>query len=157
MDGTWCATTGSAVLTPSDDLTMLVRSVVVWLVILAVAFANGALREIWIIPRMGPQTGHVLSTLILCAAILLSSWLTIRWMRPASSSAAWKIGVVWLVLTEAFEFLAGYYVFGVAWSQLLADYNLAQGRIWALVLLTTATAPALSAHGRGLISGVWTR
>jgi hypothetical protein len=48
---------------------------------------------------------------------------------------------VWLLLTVAFEFLAGHYLFGHAWDRLLADYNLAGGRIWVLVLATTMFAP----------------
>ena len=51
----------------------------------------------------------------------------------------------------AFEFLAGHYVFGTPWSELLADYNVFRGRIWVLVLITTATAPWLAAQGRGLL------
>ena len=131
---------------------MLPRSILVWLVILSVAFANGALRELWLIPRVGAGTGHVVSTLILSAAILLVSWRAIRWIRPASPREAWGIGIVWLGLTLTFELIAGHYLFGVPWNQLLADYNLSQGRIWVLVLVTTVSAPRLAARWRGITS-----
>jgi hypothetical protein len=58
---------------------------------------------------------------------------------------------MWVALTLAFEFLAGHYLFGTPWNQLLADYNVLGGRIWALALVTTAIAPWLTAHGRGLL------
>ena len=53
------------------------------------------------------------------------------------------IGAGWVVLTLAFEFLAGHYLFANSWERLLADYNVAQGRIWILVLITTLLAPVV--------------
>jgi hypothetical protein len=55
------------------------------------------------------------------------------------------------VLTLAFEFLAGHYLFGAPWPQLLADYNVLRDRIWVLVLATTALAPWLTARSHGLL------
>jgi hypothetical protein len=45
------------------------------------------------------------------------------------------------VLTLAFEFLAGHYLFGDPWERLLAEYNVARGRFWVLVPITTLLAP----------------
>ena len=132
---------------------MLARAAAAWLILLGVAFANGAVREITITPRVGDSTGHVLSTMTLCMAILVLSWLTIRWIGPSSSRDAWTIGALWASLTLAFEFLGGHYLFGNPWHRLLADYNVFRGRIWLLVLVTTAVAPVLMAHARGLVRG----
>ena len=128
----------------------LVRAVTVWIVLLITAVANGAVREFAFVPRMGEATGHVLSTVTLCFAILLLSWLTIGWIRPRSARDAWTVGVLWLFLTLAFEFLAGRYVFGHPWRRLLADYNVLRGRVWILVLVTTLVAPVVTAAARGL-------
>lgn len=92
--------------------------------------------------------GHVASSVILCVALLVVTWLTIEWMQPANSRAAALIGVQWVLMTVAFEFLAGHYVFGSAWATLLADYNLFAGRVWIFVLVTTAFAPLLMARAR---------
>ena len=111
---------------------------------------NGAVREAFIIPRTGDLAGHVISTISLCVLILALAWLTIGWMHPASPSEAWKIGGLWVALVLAFEFLAGHYLFGTPWSELLADYNVARGRIWPLVLVTTAVAPYVAGRARGM-------
>ena len=37
------------------------------------------------------------------------------------------VGIAWVALTVAFEFLAGHYVFGNSWEKLLADYNVLRG------------------------------
>jgi hypothetical protein len=55
---------------------------------------------------------------------------------------------LWLGLTLAFEFLAGHYLFRQSWDRLLADYNVARGRIWPLVLVVTAAAPFWAARAR---------
>jgi len=57
---------------------------------------------------------------------------------------------VWLLLTLAFEFGFGHYVFGKPWSVLLADYRLDQGRIWTLVPVITLLAPWLAGRWKGL-------
>ena len=126
------------------------RALFVWVALLAVASANGAVRELVLIPRLGFQTGQALSVGILSLAIVVVSWSTITWIRPCSLAAAWRIGLLWLALTLAFELLAGHYLFGAPWSQLLADYDVLHGRIWILVLITTVTAPVIAARARGL-------
>lgn len=132
---------------------MATRAFAVWLILLALAFANGAIREIWILPKAGEPGGHALSSVTLCLAILLLSWFTIAWIGPLSSRHVWTIGGGWVALTLAFEFLAGHYVFGNPWSRLLADYNIFRGRIWVLVIVTTACAPWLTAYAHGLLRG----
>ena len=129
-------------------MNVLGRSTVIWIAILAVAIANGAFRQGFLIPRLGDAAGHVISTLLLSAAIISVTLLTIGWIGPSSPGAAWGIGVYWLALTVAFEFLAGHYVFGTPWPVLLADYNILRGRIWPLVLVATLVAPALAARVR---------
>lgn len=124
---------------------MLWRALVVWLCLMAVAFANGALRELILSPRLGGKIGHVLSTMILCTAIVLIAWISVPWIGPRTAVEAWKIGGVWLVLTLAFEFLAGHFLFGNSWTKLLADYNVAKGRIWVLVPIITLLAPRWAA------------
>lgn len=128
---------------------MMLRALGIWALIVPVAVVNGGIRQVLISPRTGDTAGHAISTVTLCAAILVLCWLTIGWMRPATARDVWRIGALWLLLTLAFEFLAGHYVFGTPWRQLLADYNVLRGRIWVLVLITTAVAPWLTAQSRG--------
>ncbi len=120
---------------------MHVRSLAIWCLLLAVAVLNGGTRDALISPRAGERAAHVISTAILCAAILIAAWLSIGWIGAQSSTDAIVIGVEWFVLTVAFEFLAGHYLFGEDWEVLLADYNLARGRVWALVLVANLLAP----------------
>ena len=112
---------------------------------------NGAVREVWLIPNLGPVAGRALSTLILCGLIFLVTWLTIGWIRPATTGDALRVGALWLVLTLAFEFLVGHYVFHKPWPVLLEDYDLSRGRIWVVVLIAVLLAPLWTARMRGLL------
>ena len=126
------------------------RALLIWLLIAVLANLNGALRQFVIIPLSNEGAGHVISTLMLAGIVLLTTWLTIGWMRPSTAGEAWTIGGVWLLLTLAFEFGFGHYVFGKPWSVLLADHRLDQGRIWTLAPVITLLAPWLAGRWKGL-------
>ncbi len=94
-------------------------------------------------PHMSGLMAHVLSTLLLCAAIILMTGFTLAWIRPQTRAEAGAVGIGWLVLTVGFEFLAGHYLFQTPWPILLEDYHLLHGRVWLLVLLILLCAPPL--------------
>ena len=129
---------------------MIWRALAVWLVILLFANLNGALREVLLIRPLGQVAGRALSTILLSAIVFLITWLTIGWIGPDTPGRALRIGILWLVLTLAFEFLVGHYLFRQPWPALLEDYDLSRGRIWVLVLLVVLTAPLITAHLKGL-------
>ena len=130
---------------------MLWRALGVWIAMLIIASVNGALRQAVLIPSVGDVAGRAISTLMLAALIGLLTWATIGWIGPQSSADAWLIGARWVMLTLAFELLAGHYLFGTPWPALLEDYNVVRGRIWILVLIVTAIAPRVCAALRGLL------
>ena len=122
---------------------MVRRAAFVWFCILVVAMVNGTLRALVLQPLLGDYLGRAASCLTLSAAVLYIAMNAITWMQPSTGAEAWMIGAMWLGLTLAFEFLVGHYVFHTSWNELLADYNLLNGRLWLLVLATTLIAPRL--------------
>ncbi len=113
-----------------------------WLVILALAVANGGLREALLVPRLGRPLGTALSGVILIAAIFLVTWGLVRWRRPGSAARAWRVGAGWLAATLAFEFGLGRLVQDRTWPELLSAYTFENGNLWPLVLLAVLVAPA---------------
>src|SRR4026207_1637097 len=130
---------------------MIRRALTVWLVMLLLAIINGAARQTWLIPKLGAVTARLVSTIALSALIAVVTCFTIAWIHPRSNGDTFAGGVLWVALTLAFEFLAGHFLFGSPWSELLEDYNLLRGRIWPLVLVTRALPASLGAPYRGLI------
>jgi hypothetical protein len=118
--------------------------VLAWCVLLVLAIGNGGLREAWLVPRLGTENAHLVSTVLLCLLIMLAT--VLLWPRLAITrrADALRAGALWVALTLAFEFLAGHFVFGKPWPVLLADYDLSAGRVWMLVPVITFLAPALA-------------
>jgi hypothetical protein len=129
---------------------MVMRALLIWCALLVIVSINGIAREAVLIPLIGEVAGRALSTLALSAFIVVLTWISIGWIVPRSAREAWAIGVIWVVLTLAFEFLAGHYVFHNPWSRLLEDYNVIRGRIWILVLIITLASPRVCAGLRNL-------
>jgi len=122
---------------------VLGRAAVIWMGIVPVAIVNGMLRDVVLAPYLGDPTARAISCVTLAAAILVVARMSIAWIGPPTAGAAWMVGIVWLSLTLAFEFLVGHYVFGTPWAALRADYNIFAGRLWVLVLAATLTGPRI--------------
>ncbi len=112
-----------------------------WLGLMVIGCMNGVLREVSYKRWVGELAGHQISTVTAIVFFGLAVWLLeCRW--PLGSSAqALTIGLIWLGLTVAFEFIFMHYVRGVPWSRLLDDYNVLEGRVWVFVLLWVFLAP----------------
>jgi hypothetical protein len=114
-----------------------------WIVMLLVSIANGAVRDFTYGKHMHELAAHQIST---ASSILLLGfviWGYVKLFPPSSRNEAILIGVLWMALTVAFEFVFFHYVGGHAWSELLANYNVLRGRVWVAVLIWLAIAPWL--------------
>jgi hypothetical protein len=129
---------------------MVVRTVLVWFILLVIAVLNGGFREAVLAPQMGRGVAQAVSTVMLSVLILAVGWISVPWIGPQTIQDAWTIGIIWVVLTLAFEFLGGHFLFGKPWQELLADYNLFAGRIWVMVLIVTLMTPVIAFTKRGL-------
>jgi hypothetical protein len=108
---------------------------------LVIAVANGALREASFAKAMPELRAHQLSTLIGSVLMGVFIWFVIRTWPPSSGREALLVGLVWLVLTVAFEFFMGLVLAHRPLSQVLEQYDLSAGRVWVLFLLWLALAP----------------
>lgn len=123
---------------------LFLKTIFSWFLICIIAVINGIIRNLLYQPSLGDHLAHQISTFILIILIFLFSYYFWRRdIRQLSSRQLLFIGLIWLILTEAFEFLAGHYLFGNPWNKILADYNILAGRLWLLVIITTFIAPYL--------------
>lgn len=122
-----------------------VRAALQWLVLLLAMMANGMLRVLVLQPRLGADGARRLASL---SGVLLILALAGLLPRPRRVRDARATGLVWLLLTLAFELGFGRFS-GASWQELFADYDLARGRLWPLVLVTTLFAPWCWARRRG--------
>lgn len=115
-----------------------------WWGIMAVAVLNGAFRVATYGKRMPGIRAHQLSSF---SAILLIGGMTLLYnsIWPVQSvEQAWHIGLSWLVMTIAFEFIFGRFVMKHPWQKLVNDYRIDRGRLWILVLVWLTVVPRLA-------------
>lgn len=112
-----------------------------WFAMLLVSVANGVLRDLTYGKHIDALSAHQVScvTGILLLGIVIKRF--IRHYPPASGGQAIAIGVFWLMLTVAFEFLFFHFVSGHSWSELWGNYDVLHGRMWLFVLIWVALAP----------------
>lgn len=108
-----------------------------------IGIANGVAREAIYSRRVSERTAHQVSSVTAVAAFAAYfDVLERRWPLP-SAGVALKVGAAWTLLTVAFEFGFGRLAAEQSWETLLADYNLAKGRTWPLVLAWITVGPAV--------------
>jgi hypothetical protein len=141
-----CAKSRARTSTSAVGISSLRKYLAAWFVMLLVSIANGAARDFLYGKHMSELAAHQLSTAMGIALLGVVIWVFVRFFPPSSDHHAIFIGLLWMGLTIAFEFLFFHYVGGHSWSQLLADYNILNGRVWVLVLLWVAVAPYVFFH-----------
>lgn len=114
---------------------------IAWLPLLLIAVLNGALRAVFYGRFLSELRAHQVATVL--AIILFGFYIrfVIDLWRPESARQALHVGMLWVGMTVAFEFLFMHYVAGHSWRSLLHDYNLLAGRVWVLLLAWLAIAP----------------
>lgn len=98
---------------------------------------------------LGKPAGLIVSGMILSALILAVAWFLLPWFGRLPVATYIAVGVGWLVLTLAFEFMLGRFIQGKPWPEIFEAYAFKDGNLWPVVLLITAAAPCLAAKIRG--------
>jgi hypothetical protein len=122
---------------------MLWKALVIWFVQLVVVILLGALRQKLLEPIIGEHRAHQIGTIVACVIFLVLFCAVLPWLAPASHLQALGVGLFWLLLALAFEFGFFHYVAGKPWSELLSDYNVAEGRLLVLLWIIVALGPLL--------------
>lgn len=127
---------------------MLLKYGIAWFGIMVLAVINGAVREVLYKPYTGDLPAHQIATAILLILITIYLYRLISVWPVKSASQAWAIGVLWLVMTLAFETIIGRFISGSPWSRIFNDYNLLAGRVWAFIPLWMLSGPYILSRKR---------
>ncbi len=129
--------------------TMLFRALGIWLVMVLVAILNGLARDLLFAPALGGAVALPLSGVTLSLLILAVVWFARPLFAVLSPGACLWLGLGWVLLTLAFEYLFGHFVAGKSWEAINRVFDLAGGNLFSLVLLVTLVAPWLVTRFRG--------
>lgn len=123
---------------------MILKYTLFWFPLVFIAIINGAIRDLLYKDRLGELAAHQVSTATGILLFGIYIWaLGLKWKLKSARQAV-AVGLIWLGLTVAFEFLFFHYAMGHPWSVLLEAYNILEGKVWVLVLVFVAIAPWLS-------------
>lgn len=111
-----------------------------WLILLFCAALLGAARDRCVIPRLGEGPGRAVMSMLFIGFVFLAAFALNR-ISPLDDLQALTAGLIWLVLTVAWEMFMGRVLMKLHWREILAEYNILRGRLWPLVLAATFLAP----------------
>jgi hypothetical protein len=112
-----------------------------WLGMMVIAIINGWLREATYGKSMSKLSAHQISTVTGISLFAIYIYMLTGIWKLQSPAQALLVGVIWLLMTVAFEFGFGHYIMKHPWQKLFEDYNLRKGRVWVLVLIWVTIAP----------------
>lgn len=122
------------------------QSILVWVILAVLTILYAIFREAVFIPVTG-MDGTLARAVLLPFAIIYIFVITFVFLKKTghtySSRDTLMIGLLWLVLTIAFEFTFGTLVMGNSLATLLADYNIFAGRTWSIFLLAIFLVPLI--------------
>jgi len=121
-------------------ISLIAKYAVAWFGMMALAIMNGACRDFLNSAYVGDHGAHQISTGTLIALLAGYMLLLMRKWPLASAGQAWIIGVLWLVMTEAFELGMGL-IEGQSWSEMLQAHNVFAGQLWIFIPLWVLVGP----------------
>jgi hypothetical protein len=114
-----------------------------WLGICVLMIVNGAMREMALVSMLGRFWADIVSAVLGAAIILGATRLLFRPLVGRSSAELLRVSAMFVGLTVAFEFSFGHYVDHKSWSELFANYEIWNGRLWPVLLVILALTPFL--------------
>ena len=132
------------------ELTVFLRGLVVWIVIIFAEVLHGTARVVWLEPLVGDFKARQICVFTGMAIILAIASGFIRWIQATSTAQLLGVGVLWLGLTVGFEILLGR-LLGLSWERIGSDYNLLHGGLMPIGLFVLTLSPFIAAKVRGTV------
>ena len=132
-------------MTPAPRKTQLVRAFAVWLVLIVAEILHGIARGILLVPHVGEFRSNQIGVFTGSIIILAIALVFVRWIGASRTTELLAVGVLWLILTLAFEVAFGRFVVGASWERLAADYNVLEGGLLPFGMLILMLSPLIAA------------
>ena len=130
---------------------LILKVCAIWLLIAVVAIGNGVVRAQALIPALGTTAGLLVSGVSLSVIVFCVTYSAFNWFGRQRGVIYVAIGLQWVLMTLAFEFLFGHYVGGKSWSDILIVFNIAKGDLFLVVLVVTLLSPWVVAKLKGVL------
>ena len=132
----------------SHRFKIVAKSIGIWLILISAEIIHGLLRAIALVPLVGEFRSNQIGVFTGSGIILVIAYLTIRWIGARQPRELLLVGLIWLLLTVAFEVLFGRFVMSLSWEQITSGYNVLSGELMPLGLLVLFFSPMIAAKLR---------
>jgi hypothetical protein len=112
-----------------------------WFPLVVLGLLNATICQVVYARYVSELQAHQISTLTICILVAIYTWALSGVWKLQSPSQAIGVGLMWMVLTVALEFVFGHYVLGDSWGNLLHAYNVLEDRVWGVFILWVGLAP----------------
>lgn len=129
----------------------LIRAFLVWLVIMSAESIHGTLRQFFLAPFIGDLPARRIAIFTGMLLIFLIAYFFIRWIGAQTTKSFLFAGLLWSLLTLAFEFGIGLFVLGYTRERMFEDYDISRGGLMGFGLAFMLITPYLAARLRGII------
>jgi hypothetical protein len=123
----------------------------VWLIIIFAEIIHGVLRGLFLVPVVGDFESRQIGVFTGSFIILIIACKTVRWIGAKIKTELMITGLIWMLLTIAFEISFGRIVMNSAWERILSDFNIFNGGLLSLGMLFLMLSPLIAAKIRGII------
>jgi len=136
-------------MTSAPQTTRLARAFAVWLVVIVAEILHGIARGVFLVPHVGEFRSNQIGVFTGSIIILAIAVVFVRWIGATRITELLAVGLLWLILTLAFEILFGRFVVGASWERLAADYNVLEGGLLPFGMLVLMLSPLIAGKVRG--------
>ena len=127
-----------------ENVSVFWRAVAVWLVIALAESIHGTTRVIFLQPLVGDFPARQLAVFSGILIILAIAYSFVRWLGAKSNFQLLFVGLLWILLTLAFEISLGR-AMNLSWQRIFSDYDIANGGLMSIGILFMAFAPLIAA------------
>lgn len=129
------------------------RALAVWFILIVAESIHGTLRELLLTPYVGALRARQICLFTGLLIILGVAAAFIHWMQAETTRALLLVGLMWMILTLAFEFSLGRLVLGYSWERMMVDYDITRGGFLALGMIVLGLSPLIAARLHGIKAG----
>ena len=112
--------------------------------VLALGFVLGAIRTLWVVPRVGARTAELMEMpIMLAVTIVAARWTVLRLSVPMMWTARLEMGCMALVFMLVAEFGFVLWIRGLSIKEYFASRDPVSGTAYYLLLIVFAIMPLL--------------
>ena len=136
---------------------ILKAGVIYFLLLFALGWILGPIRELWAVPRFGRMTALLVEAIImLIAMIVAAGWVTLRFDVPQTLGSTIPVGLVALAILAPAEIAGVLWVRGQSLQDYTASFVTAPGVISLVMFVLFAVMPTVvTLVRRGHVGAIW--